>query len=74
MINIGQAVKEELERQERSVTWFAAKLGCNRQAVYRIFNKYSIDTHLLMRISVILNRNFFAELNRQADRKIHKDI
>ena len=26
---IGQLIKEELERQERSVTWFAQKLSCH---------------------------------------------
>ncbi|MBQ9436690.1 MAG: XRE family transcriptional regulator [Bacteroidales bacterium] len=67
MINIGEAIKEELDRQERSVTWLAAKLGCNRQAVYRIFQKCSIDTHLLLRISLILHRNFFTELSQAAN-------
>ena len=63
MINIGQAIKEELEQQERPVSWLAAKLGSNRQYVYRIFLKNSIDCDLLLRISVILHRNFFKELS-----------
>ena len=71
MINIGQAIKDELERQERSVTWFAAKLGCDRQAVYRIFNKCSIDSHLLLRISIVLHRNFFKELSHAAEQASH---
>ena len=63
MINIGQTIKEELERQERPASWLAAKLGCNRQYVYRIFMKNSIDCDLLLRISVILHRNFFKEFS-----------
>ena len=63
MINLGQAIKEELESQERSVSWFASKLGCDRQTIYRIFKKFSIDTELLMRISVILHRDFLKELS-----------
>ena len=63
MINIGQEIKVELERQERSVSWFASKLGCDRQTIYRIFKKYSIDTELLMRISAILHRDFLKELS-----------
>ncbi len=59
---IGSVIREELEHQERSVTWFARKLSCDRSNVYRIFQKHSIDTTLLMRISVILKRNFVAEL------------
>jgi hypothetical protein len=62
MVNIGQSIKDELERQERTVSWLARKLNCTRAAVYRIFAKNSIDTQLLAQISRILNRNFFLEL------------
>lgn len=61
---IGSIIKEELERQERSVSWFARKLSCDRLNVYRLFQKHSIDTSLLSRISVILNRDFFSELSQ----------
>lgn len=63
MKSIGILIKEELEKQERSVSWFARKLACDRSNVYRLFQKESIDTHLLARISLILNRNFFSELS-----------
>lgn len=63
MINVGQAIKEELERQERTVTWLAAKVGCDRQMVYRIFKRPSIDCELLQRISIALHRDFFKELS-----------
>lgn len=59
MIHIGQIIEAELHRQERSVTWFAKKLYCDRTNVYKIFKKQSIDTELLWRISTILNYNFF---------------
>lgn len=67
MINLGQAIKEELELQERSVSWFASKLGCDRQTIYRIFKKYSIDTELLCRISIVLQRNFLKELGKDLE-------
>lgn len=60
---LGIIIKEELERQERTVTWFARKLSCDRSNIYRLFQKNSIDTALLSRISVILKRNFFEELS-----------
>lgn len=63
MINIGQNIKEELEKQERSISWMAKKLGVNRIAVYRILRKNSIDTVLLMRISLILHHDFFKDLS-----------
>ena len=63
MVNIGQNIKEELERQERTVSWLARKLNCTRTAVYRIFGKNSIDTALLITISQVLHRDFFRELS-----------
>jgi len=63
MVNIGQSIKEELQRQERTVSWLARKLNCTRAAVYRIFDKNSIDTALLTNISQILHHNFFIELS-----------
>ncbi len=67
MLNIGQEIKNELERQERSISWFARKLGCNRMTVYRIFSKNSIDTMMLIRISKLLNRNFFDDISKSIE-------
>lgn len=63
MESIGSLIKEELIRQERSVSWFARKLSCDRSNVYRLFQKHSIDTALLARISTILGRDFFKDLS-----------
>ena len=61
---IGILIKEELERQERSISWFARKLSYDRSNVYRLFQKESIDTNLLARISILLGRDFFADLSQ----------
>lgn len=61
MVHIGSLIEQELRRQERSVTWFASKLHCDRSNVYKIFKKQSIDTQLLDKIGIILQRNFFME-------------
>ncbi len=63
MVNIGLRIKEELQQQERTISWLARKLNCNRSTVYRILNKNSIDTMLLDQISRILNHNFMQELS-----------
>ncbi len=65
MIHIGQLIKTELELQERTPTWLAKKINCDRTNIYRIFDRESIDTALLSRISTALNRNFFEELSQQ---------
>lgn len=58
-LHIGSLIKEELERQERSVSWFARKLCCDRSNVYKLFKRSTIDTELLLRISQILHYDFF---------------
>lgn len=63
-IHIGNLIKEELARQERTISWFARKLYCDRSNVYDIFRRKSIDTELLLRISIVLNCNFFQYYTR----------
>jgi hypothetical protein len=41
------------------LTDFADELGTVRQNVYRIFRKRHLDTGLLLKISQVLNHNFF---------------
>ena len=59
MVDIGKEIRAELRRQGRSAVWLAEKLNCNRANIYNIFNRRTIDTELLERISLILQRNFF---------------
>ena len=59
-VHIGKEIKAELLRQERGVSWLAEKLHCDRTNMYDIFKREGIDTRLLERISIILNRNFFS--------------
>lgn len=59
MVHIGQIIERVIHNQERSITWFSKKLYCDRTNVYSIFKRQSIDTELLLRISKILNHNFF---------------
>lgn len=67
---IGVIIREELEKQERSVSWFARKLSCDRSNVYRLFQKESIDTSLLTRISIVLGRDFFTDLSENVQEKL----
>lgn len=58
-LEIGLLIKKELERQERTVSWFARKLCCDRSNVYKLFQRSTIDTELLLKVSQILNCDFF---------------
>ncbi|CCX47465.1 putative uncharacterized protein [Bacteroides sp. CAG:927] len=66
-IFIGKSIEYELRNQERSVVWLARKLNCNRTNIYKIFNRSTIDTELLLRISNVLQRNFFEEYINRLD-------
>ena len=65
MLNIGQCIKEEMLKQERTMSWLSRKLNRDRSAVYRMLNKNSIDTNTLADIARLLNRDFFMELSAE---------
>jgi transcriptional regulator with XRE-family HTH domain len=58
-VDIGQKIKEVFDRQNMKLTDFADELGTVRQNVYRIFKKRHLDTGLLLKISQVLDHNFF---------------
>lgn len=74
MKSIGELIKEELALQERSISWFARQLSCDRSNVYRIFQKSSIDTNVLARISIILHHNFFEDLAENITKKEESQV
>lgn len=59
MLKIGGEIERVLNEKGLSVIWFSRQLMCSRANVYKIFNRYHIDTYLLYRISKILNFDFF---------------
>lgn len=64
-IHIGRNIRNELIRQERTVTWFARKICCSRPNAYKIFEKDNLDVKLLFKISKILGYDFFADLSKE---------
>ena len=66
-IHIGKEIEQELRSQDRGVTWLARKLNCDRSNVYKIFQRPSIDTNILMKISEVLGRNFFEFFNPESE-------
>ena len=59
-IHIGQLIEKEVRRQGRNIPWIAQQLNCERTNIYSIFRRESIDTALLLQLSVILQHNFFS--------------
>ncbi len=70
MIHIGELIKAELIRQERTPAWLARKIHCQRPNVYYIFSQATINTGMLMAISKALKVDFFAILSED----MRKDV
>lgn len=58
-LHIGHLIQEQLRKDKRSVGWLSREIGCTRNHVYKIFNKPSLDSDLILRISKALQFNFF---------------
>lgn len=58
-IHIGNIIRRKLIENNISITEFAKMLSCDRRNVYDIFERKSIDTDLLFRISVIIHEDLF---------------
>lgn len=70
MIHIGKQIRQKMEERKETVVWLAKHLSCSRTNVYKIFEKNSVDTDILARISIILDFDFFSLLSE--DLKINK--
>lgn len=59
MIHIGKEIRKQVEEQGKTSVWLARELGCHRTNLYKIYEKRTIDTGILLRLSRILHYNFF---------------
>ena len=60
-VHIGNMVRDELERQGKTVTWLAEQLNMQRPNCYRLLRSQSMNTDMLRLLSILLEHNFFAE-------------
>ena len=58
-IHIGQLIQEQLKKDQRSVGWLSRQIPCTRNHVYKLFKRPSLDGDLLLRISIVMQFNFF---------------
>jgi hypothetical protein len=59
-IHIGKKIKEVWRKSRLKGTEFASMINRDRQVIYDIFKRESIDTELLQQISKVLNHDFFS--------------
>ena len=58
-IHIGELIRKEIHKEGRTIKWFAVKLDCERINIYKLLKRPSLNTDLLLRISIILKYDFF---------------
>ena len=68
-MHIGQKIREILNEEEITVVSFARQLSYTRTNIYKILDKKSIDTDLLLRICVILEHDFFSDYQNELHTK-----
>lgn len=68
-MHIGHRIRDELRLQHRTAAWLAAAIFVTRTHIYKVFEKESIDSALLERISRALNHDFFADFTRELDNR-----
>ena len=59
-IHIGEEIKNHLNARKLPVAWLATKLGCDASALRKALKKSWLTTDLLFRISLLLQKDFFA--------------
>lgn len=64
-MKLGEDIRNVLTERDITVKQFAETIGVKRPNAYRIFNQNSIDTALLMKISLCLEYDFFRNLSNE---------
>jgi hypothetical protein len=73
-IDIGKLILTELNLQERSIAWLAAKIGCHRSHLPRMLKKMSIDSEILCLISIELKKDFHAIYSKKIQEEICRNF
>jgi len=63
-IHIGKRIREVASERNVSAPELAEALSCTRKHIYKIFQKDSLNSELLMNFSKALRYDFFAEYSK----------
>ena len=58
-------IKKELKAQGMTVVWLAHRINMERSSIYKIFERNSVDVGLLIRISIVMNHDFFQDISNK---------
>lgn len=60
-VHVGKQIKAKLKEQGRTTVWLASQIPCSPNHLYKVYAQSHINTDLLIRISNILDYNFFED-------------
>ena len=65
-IHIGKMILQKLNEKERSIAWLARQVNCDNANLGRqLKNNPHIHSELLLRISIVLEEDFFAYYSKK---------
>jgi hypothetical protein len=64
-IHIGKEIEKVFRKSGLKVTEFGRLIGSDRQKAYDVFKRKSIQTSALLKISQVLNNDFFKVYSRR---------
>ncbi len=73
-VQIGEIIKKEFHEHCINQAKFARLIGCSGGNINKIFGRNSIDTELLLRISLAIGVNLFEPYNKMFEEKRKKSI
>lgn len=62
-IHFGHLIRKELQRQRRSVAWFAKEMSCTRGNMYNILARPHLNSEFLLRATEKLHHDFFRDVS-----------
>ena len=66
-VHIGKEIREVFDKKGYTVAEFARRINKSRENIYSIFNRKTIDTGLLLKISEVLEHDFFRLFTSNTD-------
>ena len=62
-MHVGNIIRQKVIEKGVTIVWLANQMSCTRTNVYKIFERKSIDTDTLVRLSHVLDYDFFRHIS-----------
>ena len=73
-IHLGELIKEKLKERDLTASWLARQVHCDCSNFSKMLRKSSLDVALLMRISHVLDFDFFLCLSKHFQEDVKNEL